>query len=244
MNKNNLRKNFILLFLLIELVLYITFLYQDLSQQGSILISMNLKYIGIIICFLFSLLFYPWKNATLDCMLLRCALLFTVISDWYIVMRDSYFYGLITFCIVQLLYLIRLHCWRKEQGIRTFLISYILRNILFTLIITGVLIFFKITLDELVFTAIFYFVSIIFNTMDAIRIQLKEKEKSYQLYAVGMVLFLLCDINVGLFNLSDFMVVEGTWFNKIYEFAAIAMWLFYLPAQVVISLSGVKNKLQ
>jgi hypothetical protein len=53
-----------------------------------------------------------------------------------------------------------------------------------------------------------------------------------------MVLFLLCDLNVGVFNLTGFVSVNSSWFHNLYAISAIAMWLFYLPAQVFISLSG------
>ena len=61
-----------------------------------------------------------------------------------------------------------------------------------------------------------------------------EKEKMVLLW--GLILFLLCDINVGLFNL-------GYYFNLSYEITSILesistnlMWFFYLPSQVEITL--------
>lgn len=241
MNNIKHRRILLALFLLIEFVLYIGFLYQDISKKESFLVSMNLKFTGIILCFIITLLFYARQNITRDIRLLRCAFLFTVISDLCILILDTYFIGLITFFIVQLLYLIRIHCWRKQQKVHTFLWTLILRNILVALVITGVLIVLKVSLNGLVLISIFYFVSIFFNTVDAIWVQFNVPKKQFKLYAIGMVLFLLCDINVGLFNLADFILIEESWFNKIFEFAAIAMWMFYLPAQVMISLSGINR---
>lgn len=241
MNNRQHLRNIRFLFLLIELVLYGTFLYVDIFEKGAFVASMYLKFASIILCFLMSLLLYGRKNVTKDIVLLRGALLFTVISDLYILILESYVFGLVTFSIVQLLYLIRLHEWRKQQGRHVVAWLLLLRNLVVALTITGILIILRISLDGLMLISILYFVSIFFNTVDAIRIQNREPKKQYQLYAIGMVLFLLCDINVGLFNLSDFILIEDVWFNKLYEFASIAMWMFYLPAQVLISLSGINR---
>ena len=230
------------LFLLIELVLYGTFLYIDIFVKGAFMASMYIKFTSIILCFLMTFLLYARRVVTKDIVILRGALLFTVISDLYILILDLYFLGLITFSIVQLLYFIRLHEWRKQQGRNTLPFIFLLRNLFVTLVITGILIKLGISLDELMLISIFYFVSIFFNTVDAIHIQYSTPKKQYTLYAIGMVLFLLCDINVGLFNLSDFIHIEELWFNKLYAFASIAMWMFYLPAQVMISLSGISRE--
>ncbi len=238
MNKIKCDKIILALFILMELLLYITFLYQDIFKKGSLLVSTNLKFSSIILCFVAVFWFYARESMTLDIVLLRCAFLFTLISDLCILMLDFYYLGLITFCIVQLLYLIRLNCWRKKQGIHSALWILILRNVLFAMAITGILITLKISLGGLVLISIFYFVSIFFNTVDAIRIHSSVPKIQYKLYAIGMVLFFLCDLNVGLFNLSDYIQIEESWFHKVYEFATIAMWMFYLPSQVLISLSG------
>jgi hypothetical protein len=56
-----------------------------------------------------------------------------------------------------------------------------------------------------------------------------------------MVLFLLCDINVGLFNLSDFITPSPA-YNIIYSISSILMWTFYAPSQVLIALSVENEK--
>ena len=47
-------------------------------------------------------------------------------------------------------------------------------------------------------------------------------------FAVGLGLFFLCDLCVGLHNLPQ---------NALSGFASLAMWAFYLPGQVLIVLS-------
>jgi hypothetical protein len=62
-------------------------------------------------------------------------------------------------------------------------------------------------------------------------------KRNIRYFTAGMVLFLLCDINVGLFNLSDFLTVTST-YEIIYELSAVLMWTFYAPSQVLLALSG------
>jgi len=66
------------------------------------------------------------------------------------------------------------------------------------------------------------------------------KSRDIRLFAWGMVLFLLCDINVGIFNLSGFINV-GPVYEVLYGISSISMWLFYAPSQVLIVLSGDSN---
>lgn len=44
-----------------------------------------------------------------------------------------------------------------------------------------------------------------------------------------------CDLCVGLHNLAAFLPVVDT--GPLFSFAQVGMWLFYLPSQVLITLS-------
>jgi len=96
----------------------------------------------------------------------------------------------------------------------------------------------RIEFDWLVIISVLYFVSIVLNVRDAVWVAYKTKSLKTIIFAIGMVLFLLCDINVLLFNISDFVAIDSALFSNVYAFAAIAMWMFYLPAQVGIAISG------
>jgi hypothetical protein len=63
-------------------------------------------------------------------------------------------------------------------------------------------------------------------------------DKSDSIFAAGLVLFLLCDINVGLFNLSGFVSVTGRVVEILYSLSSILMWTFYAPSQVLIAISS------
>ncbi|MFA7367435.1 MAG: hypothetical protein WC008_03885, partial [Bacilli bacterium] len=60
--------------------------------------------------------------------------------------------------------------------------------------------------------------------------------KANPLFALGLVLFVCCDIFVGLYNLSSYVQV-GEIVNTINTSGIDFAWGFYLPSQVLIVLS-------
>lgn len=225
-------------FVIVELLLYIMFMYLDLAKTEYYHISNNLKFLSIVICSFFSIVYYSKDDNQTDLILLRSALIFTVISDLCILILDYYIVGTLTFCIVQLLYLIRLCRYRYPENLMGNILKKVVRNILITASIISLFIILQIDINLLVIISMIYFVSITLNVGDSISIAYHTKNRSTIIFAIGMVLFILCDINVGVFNLSDFISIESSLFSKVYSFSVIAMWMFYLPAQVCIALSG------
>lgn len=239
--KSTHKKIIFTLFLFLEILLYCGFLYIDITQKASFTLSAYLKFSGILLCLLYAL-FMPFREEyKADGVILKTALFFTVISDLFLLLLDRYQTGMVTFCIVQSLYLIRLGLWRNQTDLTEGagrIIKHFIRNAMVTAVILIVLIVAQVEMEGLILISCFYFISILFNTGDSVLIAARSRVKNRVLYAFGMILFLLCDINVGLFNLSDFITVNGNWFSTLYNFSSIAMWMFYLPAQVIITLSG------
>ena len=54
-------------------------------------------------------------------------------------------------------------------------------------------------------------------------------------FGLGLLLFVGCDLCVGLHNLAAVLPVVDT--GPLFSFAQVGMWLFYLPSQVLITLS-------
>lgn len=97
--------------------------------------------------------------------------------------------------------------------------------------------FLNVNTDALLTVSVFYFISICTNVVRSIKLSLHYSNKrGIRCFAVGFLLFLLCDINVGLFNLSGFLSV-GPVYDIIYGISSILMWTFYAPSQVLIALS-------
>lgn len=267
MSQGRLQTSITYLFLFIELVLYIGFIYLDFTRIDNFTTSNAMKFISILMCFLFVL--FPLENNSFSCIglsfkilknnrpiyysldiiLLRFALVFTLISDYFLLFTDKIIPGLFTFILVQMIYLYRICRWkmrtepiRKTKGV---FLLHLVRNFLSTIFIYILLMVFPLIVNIKVFNgghfiviiASFYFVSLFFNLIDSIILAGKTRSKHIKMFAIGLFLFLLCDINVGLFNLADFVKIQSHNYLKLYTIAANAMWFFYLPSQVLISLS-------
>ncbi|MCR5330365.1 MAG: hypothetical protein K6E62_04155 [Lachnospiraceae bacterium] len=61
-------------------------------------------------------------------------------------------------------------------------------------------------------------------------------------FLVGMILFLLCDINVLLYNLGDYVSIDAPLYNSLSAAAPYLIWVFYLPSQVLIVLSNLRRQ--
>ncbi|NLK28252.1 MAG: hypothetical protein GX306_07910 [Clostridiales bacterium] len=242
---NNLRKFFIT----IQMILYLTFLIIDLIG-GSSLLSSGVKYTIVLLCFFYTLLIEEGRTKKiLFCY--RTALLFTVIADFFLLLLDyHYLYGILSFLVVQQIYGIKLDETQalnqsnsKFKGKDLSFISLLplLRfggQLLLTLAVCLVLYSFKIPIDSLLVTSSFYFINIVTNVIRAIHLSLKNPSSwNDRIFAIGMILFLLCDINVGLYNLSGFITLTEAFYNMVVSISSILMWAFYAPSQVMIVLS-------
>ncbi|WMJ88575.1 lysoplasmalogenase family protein [Anaerocolumna sp. MB42-C2] len=239
------KKRMVIMYILIQILIYISFMTIDITESSFYITSSFLKFSGILLCFIFTYLFYTHSCDRKDISILRGALFFTVISDLFILILDYYIVGLVTFCIVQSLYLIRLGLWNKKlkgTDAGSLILKNFIRNFVITIIALLILTVVRIKLEGMIIISCFYFISILFNVIDSILLTVRAKDKNKVIFAVSMMLFILCDINVGVFNLSDFICINSKWFALLYSFSTIAMWMFYLPAQVGISLSGQMKK--
>lgn len=213
---NDLRRPGVLSFLLVEGVLYGTFLWRDLSPGGPD--STPLKYAAILLCALFSLLWALFGGGD---RLTALALVLTGAADTFLLELDAHYaVGLLLFCGVQLCYFLRLYpeghrsLWRARLGL--FLLS------LGALYALGLL-------TALNALALFYFSNFFCNTL----LSLSCPGKGGRIFSVGLCLFLCCDLCVAAYQFSEVLPAA------VYAFVRVGMWLFYLPGQVLIALSGI-----
>nr|WP_308742328.1 lysoplasmalogenase family protein [uncultured Anaerocolumna sp.] len=249
-NIKNIKKAVLItVFVLIELILYGTFMYLDIFDQKANL-SMYIKFFSIFLCFLFVLLYYRTSkqtkvekydntnNSYLGIHILRIAMFFTLLSDLFILVLEYYTAGILTFIIVQLLYLILISSWISSgKTIKTILMRVIGTGLITVLIVILYRFQEPEVKSELIF-GIYYFILFLSNAIDAIGILFRSKRKHRILFACGLLAYFLCDINVAIFNMKDYLTINETIYSQIYNFSAIAMWMFYLPGQVAIALSG------
>lgn len=206
-------------FLAAEAVLYIAFLYCDLAalpQMGN-----TLKYGSILVCLLFSVV-----NCTdRDGQTVTAALAFTALADLFLLVLDRFYAaGVACFCVVQLLYALRL---RRAAGGKTPLLW--LRILLSAGTIALLWILYQLT--PLTALVCLYFPQLVCNAAESM---LLHAERPWRLFSLGLVLFLCCDVCVGLHNVPLPSAALAA-------FAQFAMWLFYLPSQVLITLSAQKG---
>ncbi len=240
--KNDRKVIGIILFISVQAICYIAFLSFDFGNS-HIDISNKLKFIMILICFCYVLFI---KNTTDKDILnfMRLASLFTVVSDLNLLLLDHYFYGVVSFVIVQQLYGLRIDAAdhkniimrSKAKVVRTLLIRLVWQIIL-TMVVCSVLYIAGVNLNALLFASMIYFISIVTNVIRSLKTLMIHRQISNLLFALGMVLFLLCDINVGLFNLVEFIVIPGDLQHFIVTYSSILMWMFYAPSQILITVS-------
>lgn len=203
------------LFLVLEAILYATFLGWDLTIGGRG--SNPIKFAGILLCLGYSL-YLACRGGS---RLVPAALTLTALADVFLLLLDAHYaLGVVLFCLVQGLYFVHIyHCngGKSLWGLRValFLLA------LFTLQALGLLI-------PLNILALFYFTNFLCNALAS----LSCPGQDMKLFSVGLWLFLCCDLCVGLFQNPGLIPAS------VEAFVRIGMWLFYLPAQVLIALSG------
>lgn len=210
-------------FLLAEGGLYAAFLGLDLFLPGSGW-DIPLKYLSILLCF--CRLLGPGLNR--DAKLTRAALAFTLLADLFLLVLNRWYgAGVAVFCVVQALYLLRIH----RSGSRPLALRLALRGGLAAALLAaaaglGVL-------TPLTALTLLYFSQLTANAFAALALGRRGR-----LMAGGLFLFLGCDLCVGLCNLAPLLPEAPV--LVLLPFAQVGMWLFYLPSQVLLTLSAGK----
>lgn len=242
-------------------VLYVAFMTIDLLN-GSQTASEVLKFLSIVICFFMTIYQSVRLRGNKDNLLLNAAFLFTVTADVFLLLLSDHsnllIYGVISFCIVQMLYLYRIQSLREyvlrveERVIRKHHFSAFVNwcfQVVFRVVIAAgiclVLYFAQVLVDALLIATAFYITNFVCNLLLLPR--LIRKRHYFQghvpvgLFAIGMLLFFLCDLSVGANNLQSYVTLSKDAETLIKNIAGIAMWGFYLPGQVLIVFSGEKK---
>lgn len=250
--RNN--KPLLIIFLILEVVIYLSFLYLDMIGSTKYDLNNYLKYTSILLCVLFQVLYY--HRLGLVTLFLKLAIITTAVADYFLLIKGNNELGVSVFIYVHLFYMIKLHIEDiRKNGIKqskrqnkkiSFIGIIALRYIVIifnTFIVSLIFSYFGVEIDGLFIVTSIYFQSLIYNTFVAVKSVIGQKDKmGNYIFAAGMLLFLLCDINVGLYNLTYYLDVSEELYSLIYAVSSISMWFFYLPSQILISISEVKRK--
>lgn len=182
--------------------------------------SVPVKYAGILLCLGFSLLACArWCGDRL----VPLALALTAGADWFLLVRnDHYAVGIALFLGVQTVYLLRL---RRAGASAAFPLRAGLA------LAAGLGLYLLDLAVPVNLLAGLYFSQLLSNTVLA----WTRPDRRWRLFALGLVLFVGCDVCVGLFN-----VLPPA--SPLYPAVDLGMWLAYLPSQVLIALSALPGK--
>lgn len=196
-----------------------------------------IKFITIILTFTISLLLGEYALDGKSMLLLQLGLFITIFADVFLLLLNkNYILGVGLFCIVQISYSIRYDFCKAKLTIKNFIVIFSILFIIY--LITEV--------DFLILIVLYYIMCLLTSTIRGVKLCVKKKYPSpnRQIIALGMILFLLCDINVGLYNIMKYMGSTGKYINisdgSFYNVISISIWLFYLPSQILLCISEYK----
>ena len=151
---------------------------------------------------------------------------FTLLADLFLlVLNRWYLAGVSAFCVVQLLYLARLH----RAGSRPLALRLLLRAALAGALLAAAGALGGLT--PLTGLTLLYFSQLVANAFASLSLGRRGRG-----FSLGLFLFIGCDVCVGLRNLSA--ALPGMVPLPFLPLVQVGMWLFYLPSQVLISLSA------
>ncbi len=173
-----------------------------------------------------------------DSLIVLIALEFTLLADTGLIILDGVETASVFFFIfAQIFYAIRVRQYRVKLplkwdiGIR---ISFILllEGIAFLLL--------KEKMNWLVVFTLIYVINFVFNLIYA-----WINYKQNILFALGMLLFILCDLSLGLNSIENFIdITNNSLIQAIIAIPIDLVWMFYYPSQILIVLSMKYNRIE
>lgn len=215
---------------------YLLFLYVDIFNIKILLPSNMLKFLSIILCFMISLLIGKDGLSKKDRLLLQVGLFITVLADLCFLILHHYILGIILFCFVQIIYCNRYKGYGFTKS--KFLINQFILIFVLILAVSLMTNFIFIKIELLYVIAFIYGICLIYSTVEVVR---AFKNRVYphpnkSMILFGMLLFSLCDTSIAIANLSQNLN------RSIYHVFSLLIWVFYLPSQGLLALSGYEFK--
>lgn len=197
----------------------------DISGR-TIFISSNMaKFLSILLCFFISVLNINFKKINFNNIILPMGLFLTVAADYiFLIQNKNFSLAIGLFSLVQLLYIYRYNIRNWKSNFTYLFIVY--------LAICTIYLYINIFIIRISFLypiALFYGICLLISLKESIILYICNLYPSpnKELILLGMVLFVLCDINVAIYNIIKNIN------NRVF----ILIWLFYLPSQLLLSLS-------
>jgi len=205
------------LFLLLEGILYLLFLSLDIIHASGA--STVVKYCALALCVAMCL---PPCTAGRDGALTAAALAFSLLADCFLlILNRDYLLGVLLFLVVHLLHMARIRaiggwpgwlCLLLRTGLPAALLVCLWQSGIWSPLFAAVCC---------------YFPQLVCNVLESLT--LRHRRSAWQILSGGLLLFLCCDLCVGLATL-----LAGQGSAPLYT----ACWIFYLPAQILLTLSA------
>lgn len=215
------------IFMIAEFIMYVFIL--QLYQAGNP--ASALRYMTTILCAVIAMA-QALTDHRASVILLSLAMWMTVGADFCFVLTSNYLeIGIMFFAAVQLFYGFRIGVMRGEAG--DFSIwSVILRIVC----VTAVCAVFYLSghMHMLYMWGAAYIMLMIFNVVEST--SLFRKTVSGTFFCIALIMYAISDITVGMLFLSDYLPPALT------NFTNFLTWILYVPAQVIIVMSGMKKK--
>ena len=212
------KKNIALLCLLG--ILYVAFIIDDVFVSSGASISSILKYIAILLCLVSAIVVFFQSGNARDARLQIIILLFTVIADYFLLFTSYFTAGILIFLGAHLTAIYRYHAPIFKICVISVALAFV---VWLVSVIAGQPI-------DLMFCAVAAYMFTIITATIATFIARQAPVNNF-LSRCGMILFLLCDVNVALYN----SLPRDAAFS---DTSMVLMWVFYLPAQTMLSLSA------
>ena len=201
------------------------------------------KFVFVCLCLGVAVASFRWRHSLRDWAWLVGGLAATVAADFFLVLHDAHLPGVAVFCLAHICYMHRTGApWRYHQRLARGLESpravswKVAAHIVILLMIIGTLYM----LGELMLLvglyAALFATNLGMNIWWVLQDDHNDKalppKRNRALVLVGLVLFMLCDVHVLLFNLPYYMEVPTM------PWAFTLIWVFYLPSQALLAVSG------
>ena len=161
----------------------------------------------------------------------QLGLLFTVFSDLFLIVIEPQYksIAMVFFAIAQICYFLRLLSLTKRK-----ILHIILRIVASVAVIVVTIFVLKDKVDFLSLISMFYYANLVLNLIYAIGLIKKSP-----LFAIGLLLFLLCDTLIGLEIAANsyIFISETSIIYKLTHAPINLAWIFYVPSQAFIALS-------
>ena len=161
--------------------------------------------------------------------LIRLGIIFTLVADYFLVLADdAQLEGVIAFIAVQLCYFAYL--FKREERTKVRVVNAASRIVLSILLVIAAFVVLGEDTDALAIASVLYYGNLVANAVFAFALGKEER-----IFAVGLVLFGMCDLCIGLEVLCS-SYLESSVMDFMYGANLNLPWVFYQPSQTLIGL--------